>query len=152
MAETASELKIDSAATTGGEAAPRYQVHWFRSTIFQIFVVGAVFFCAPGMFSLSVDRRSSDSNSCLTGMYNALSSLGAGGLATPWYANATAAASFAVLRAINTVKFHALTGVPVHGFHVHHWRHRCEQDRRQRIAAGESYACISWWTSDEWHV
>ncbi|KAJ7246011.1 hypothetical protein C8J57DRAFT_1347723 [Mycena rebaudengoi] len=78
MAETASELKIDSAATTGGEAAPRYQVHWFRSTIFQIFVVGAVFFCAPG-----ID--------------NALSSLGAGGLATPWYANATAAASFAFM-------------------------------------------------------
>lgn len=28
------------------------------------------------------------------GMYNALSSLGAGGLATPWYANATAAAGY----------------------------------------------------------
>lgn len=27
-------------------------------------------------------------------MYNALSSLGAGGLATPWYANATAAAGY----------------------------------------------------------
>ncbi|KAF9030690.1 hypothetical protein BDZ89DRAFT_1064472 [Hymenopellis radicata] len=49
------------------------QVHWFRSTIFQIIVVGGVFFC---------------------GMYNALSSLGAGGLATPWYANATAAAGY----------------------------------------------------------
>ncbi|KAK7467437.1 hypothetical protein VKT23_004491 [Stygiomarasmius scandens] len=30
-------------------------------------------------------------------MYNALSSLGAGGLATPWYANATAAAGFAFM-------------------------------------------------------
>lgn len=27
-------------------------------------------------------------------MYNALNSLGAGGLATPWYANATAAAGY----------------------------------------------------------
>ncbi|KIY73174.1 MFS general substrate transporter [Cylindrobasidium torrendii FP15055 ss-10] len=48
---------------------------WFRSTTFQIIVVGGVFFCAPGM-------------------YNALSSLGAGGLATPWYANATSAAGY----------------------------------------------------------
>ncbi|KAF8891201.1 major facilitator superfamily domain-containing protein [Infundibulicybe gibba] len=54
---------------------PRYKVHWYRGTIFQILVVGGVFFCAPGM-------------------YNALSSLGAGGLATPWYANATAAAGY----------------------------------------------------------
>lgn len=52
-----------------------YKVYWFRSTIFQILVVGGVFFCAPGM-------------------YNALTSLGAGGLATPWYANATAAAGY----------------------------------------------------------
>ncbi|KAF9454582.1 hypothetical protein P691DRAFT_806747 [Macrolepiota fuliginosa MF-IS2] len=51
------------------------KVHWFRGTIFQVLVVGGVFFCAPGM-------------------YNALSSLGAGGLATPWYANATAAAGY----------------------------------------------------------
>ncbi|KAE9382381.1 hypothetical protein BT96DRAFT_1010745, partial [Gymnopus androsaceus JB14] len=28
------------------------------------------------------------------GMYNALTSLGAGGLATPWYANATSAAGY----------------------------------------------------------
>ncbi|KIK69720.1 hypothetical protein GYMLUDRAFT_34120 [Collybiopsis luxurians FD-317 M1] len=52
-----------------------YPVHWFRSTIFQILVVGGVFFCPPGM-------------------YNALTSLGAGGLATPWYANATSAAGY----------------------------------------------------------
>lgn len=45
-------------------------VSWFR-----ILIVGGVFFCAPGM-------------------YNALNSLGAGGLATPWYANATAAAGY----------------------------------------------------------
>ncbi|PFH54268.1 hypothetical protein AMATHDRAFT_135592 [Amanita thiersii Skay4041] len=51
------------------------RVHWFRSTIFQVLVVGGVFFCAPGM-------------------YNALTSLGAGGLASPWYANATAAAGY----------------------------------------------------------
>ncbi|KAG7086164.1 hypothetical protein E1B28_002126 [Marasmius oreades] len=57
------------------EVATPYKVHWFRSTIFQVIVVGMVFFCAPGM-------------------YNALSSLGAGGLATPWYANATAAAGY----------------------------------------------------------
>ncbi|ESK94197.1 duf895 domain membrane protein [Moniliophthora roreri MCA 2997] len=56
------------------EVAP-YKVHWFRSTIFQVIVVGGVFFCAPGM-------------------YNALANLGAGGLATPWYANATAAAGY----------------------------------------------------------
>ncbi|KAF7311401.1 MFS general substrate transporter [Mycena kentingensis (nom. inval.)] len=62
----APELKSD---------AQTYKVHWYRSTIFQIIVVGGVFFCAPGM-------------------YNALSSLGAGGLATPWYANATAAAGY----------------------------------------------------------
>ncbi|KAG7448104.1 MFS general substrate transporter [Guyanagaster necrorhizus] len=53
------------------------KVHWFRSTIFQILVVGGVFFCVTWQ-----------------GMYNALSSLGAGGLATPWYANATAAAGY----------------------------------------------------------
>ncbi|KAL0581104.1 hypothetical protein V5O48_000893 [Marasmius crinis-equi] len=52
-----------------------YKVHWFRSTTFQVVVVGMVFFCAPGM-------------------YNALANLGAGGLATPWYANATAAAGY----------------------------------------------------------
>ncbi|KAL4264837.1 unc-93 family protein [Pleurotus pulmonarius] len=51
------------------------KIHWFRSTTFQVLVVGGVFFCAPGM-------------------YNALSALGAGGLATPWYANATAAAGY----------------------------------------------------------
>ncbi|EEB96689.1 hypothetical protein MPER_04133 [Moniliophthora perniciosa FA553] len=56
------------------EVAP-YKVHWFRSTIFQVIVVGGVFFCAPGM-------------------YNALANLGAGGLASPWYANATAAAGY----------------------------------------------------------
>ncbi|KAJ7630488.1 hypothetical protein FB45DRAFT_915686 [Roridomyces roridus] len=56
-------------------ADAQYKVHWFRSTIFQILVIGGVFFCAPGM-------------------YNALSALGAGGLATPWYANATAAAGY----------------------------------------------------------
>ncbi|KAK7034064.1 hypothetical protein VNI00_012495 [Paramarasmius palmivorus] len=58
-----------------------YKVHWFRSTIFQVIVVGGVFFCAPGM-------------------YNALSALvesRAGGLATPWYANATAAAGYAFM-------------------------------------------------------
>ncbi|KAF7322438.1 hypothetical protein HMN09_00021900 [Mycena chlorophos] len=55
-----------------------YKVHWFRSTIFQVFVVSGVFFCAPGM-------------------YNALTALGAGGLATPWYANATAAAGYAFM-------------------------------------------------------
>ncbi|KAJ7286182.1 hypothetical protein C8J57DRAFT_1286982 [Mycena rebaudengoi] len=86
MAETTSDLKMDSAATTGEEAAPRYQVHWFRSTIFQIFIVGAVFFCAPG-------GPNSTSQACT----NALSSLGAGGLATPWYANATNAAGFAFM-------------------------------------------------------
>ncbi|KAJ7940287.1 major facilitator superfamily domain-containing protein [Mycena leptocephala] len=56
------ELKSD-VASSPAEVAPRYRVHWYRSTIFQILVVGGVFFC---------------------GMYNALSSLGAGGLATPW--------------------------------------------------------------------
>ncbi|KAH8826907.1 hypothetical protein DL96DRAFT_1696925 [Flagelloscypha sp. PMI_526] len=55
-----------------------YHVHWFRSTLFQVLVVGGVFFCAPGM-------------------YNALSSLGAGGLATPWWANASAAAGYAAM-------------------------------------------------------
>lgn len=67
------ELKSD--VTAPAEAGPPYNVHWYRSTVFQILVVGGVFFCAPGM-------------------YNALSSLGAGGLATPWYANATAAAGY----------------------------------------------------------
>ncbi|KAJ7074136.1 hypothetical protein C8F01DRAFT_1272495 [Mycena amicta] len=68
MADQVPELKSDV-------PPQEYKVHWFRSTIFQILVVGGVFFCAPGM-------------------YNALSSLGAGGLATPWYANATAAAGY----------------------------------------------------------
>ncbi|KIY50808.1 hypothetical protein FISHEDRAFT_38238 [Fistulina hepatica ATCC 64428] len=56
-----------------------YKVHWFRSTVFQVLVVGGVFFCVR-----------------TSGMYNALSSLGAGGLATPWYANATSAAGYGV--------------------------------------------------------
>ncbi|KAJ7172152.1 major facilitator superfamily domain-containing protein [Mycena filopes] len=74
--EAIPELKNESnAATSEDVAAPRYSVHWYRGTVFQILVVGGVFFCAPGM-------------------YNALSSLGAGGLATPWYANATAAAGY----------------------------------------------------------
>lgn len=64
-----------SVAVTQADARNDMKVYWFRSTIFQIIVVGGVFFCAPGM-------------------YNALSSLGAGGLATPWYANATAAAGY----------------------------------------------------------
>lgn len=51
------------------------KVHWYRSTITQILIIGGVFFCAPGM-------------------YNALSGLGAGGLATPYWANATAAAGY----------------------------------------------------------
>ena len=51
------------------------KVHWYRSTIMQILVISGVFFCAPGM-------------------YNALSNLGAGGLATPYWANATAAAGY----------------------------------------------------------
>ncbi|KAJ3787348.1 major facilitator superfamily domain-containing protein [Lentinula aff. detonsa] len=72
-ATTIPELKND--ATSEQELTYSYPVHWFRGTIFQILVVGGVFFCAPGM-------------------YNALSSLGAGGLATPWYANATAAAGY----------------------------------------------------------
>ncbi|KAJ6502158.1 major facilitator superfamily domain-containing protein [Mycena sanguinolenta] len=72
------ELKNNAAASDSIEAAPRRKVHWFRGTVFQILVVGGVFFCAPGM-------------------YNALSSLGAGGLATPWYANATAAAGYAFM-------------------------------------------------------
>ncbi|KAJ3970046.1 major facilitator superfamily domain-containing protein [Lentinula raphanica] len=68
---TISELKNDAPF----DGQKMYPVHWFRSTIFQILIVGGVFFCAPGM-------------------YNALSALGAGGLATPWYANATAAAGY----------------------------------------------------------
>ncbi|KAJ7217209.1 major facilitator superfamily domain-containing protein [Mycena pura] len=81
MAETISDSTMKSNATTSmssEDTAPQYEVHWFRSTLFQIFVVGAVFFCAPGM-------------------YNALTSLGAGGLATPWYANATTAAGYAFM-------------------------------------------------------
>ncbi|KZV65317.1 MFS general substrate transporter [Peniophora sp. CONT] len=59
-----------------GEQPTMYRkVHWYRSTIMQILVIGGVFFCAPGM-------------------YNALSGLGAGGLATPYWANATAAAGY----------------------------------------------------------
>ncbi|KAJ6597271.1 major facilitator superfamily domain-containing protein [Mycena vulgaris] len=75
MAEIIPELKGNVVTPVDLDAAPRYKVHWYRSTLFQIVVVGGVFFCAPGM-------------------YNALSSLGAGGLATPWYANATAAAGY----------------------------------------------------------
>lgn len=63
------------ASSTGAADVPVVKPHWYRSTLFQIWVVGGVFFCAPGM-------------------YNALSALGAGGLATPWYANATAAAGY----------------------------------------------------------
>ena len=58
-----------------GDLPLNRKVHWYRSTITQILVIGGVFFCAPGM-------------------YNALSGLGAGGLATPYWANATAAAGY----------------------------------------------------------
>ncbi|KAJ7481250.1 major facilitator superfamily domain-containing protein [Mycena galericulata] len=61
------KLPEKSDVATSGEAAVRYKVHWYRSTVFQILVVGGVFFCVA---------------------------LGAGGLATPWYANATAAAGY----------------------------------------------------------
>uniref|UniRef100_D8PVA7 Major facilitator superfamily (MFS) profile domain-containing protein n=1 Tax=Schizophyllum commune (strain H4-8 / FGSC 9210) TaxID=578458 RepID=D8PVA7_SCHCM len=64
--------KDATAESEGSQDGQYYKVHWFRSTIFQVIVV---FFCAPGM-------------------YNALSNLGAGGLATPWYANATSAAGY----------------------------------------------------------
>lgn len=60
---------------TEGEEEVVIKPHWYRSTLTQILIVGGVFFCSPGM-------------------YNALNSLGAGGLATPWYANATAAAGY----------------------------------------------------------
>ncbi|KAF7295582.1 MFS general substrate transporter [Mycena indigotica] len=73
MADQILELRND-----GLGPSERRKVHWFRGTVFQIFVIGGVFFCAPGM-------------------YNALTSLGAGGLATPWYANATAAAGYAFM-------------------------------------------------------
>ncbi|KAK1236418.1 hypothetical protein PQX77_000358 [Marasmius sp. AFHP31] len=73
MTDTVSVPQLTSADMK--EVQAPYKVHWFRSTIFQVLVVGAVFFCAPGM-------------------YNALANLGAGGLATPWYANATAAAGY----------------------------------------------------------
>ncbi|KAK0196770.1 MFS general substrate transporter [Armillaria mellea] len=72
MAETTKNF-AGSVSVTQEDAYNDRKVYWFRSTVFQILVVGGVFFC---------------------GMYNALSSLGAGGLATPWYANATAAAGY----------------------------------------------------------
>ncbi|SJL00765.1 uncharacterized protein ARMOST_04079 [Armillaria ostoyae] len=75
MAETTKNFAGSVSVIQEDAARNDMKVHWFRSTIFQIIVVGGVFFCAPGM-------------------YNALSSLGAGGLATPWYANATAAAGY----------------------------------------------------------
>ncbi|KAH8920221.1 MFS general substrate transporter [Atractiella rhizophila] len=84
-----SDEKVSPTNTQVGEAgeidslpihAPPSRVPFFRSTIFQIIVVGGVFFCAPGM-------------------YNALSSLGAGGLASPWYVNATNAAGYAFMAA-----------------------------------------------------
>ncbi|TRM59342.1 major facilitator superfamily domain-containing protein [Schizophyllum amplum] len=78
MADTTAVPALPKDATAESESSQDgqyYKVHWFRSTIFQVIVVGMVFFCAPGM-------------------YNALSGLGAGGLATPWYANATAAAGY----------------------------------------------------------
>ncbi|KAF7363783.1 MFS general substrate transporter [Mycena sanguinolenta] len=102
------ELKNPVATSDSVEVAPRHKVHWFRGTIFQILVIGGVFFCAPGM-------------------YNALSALGAGGLATPWYANATAAAGYAFMACmcitggiivskigVNTSLFIASTGDIMH--------------------------------------
>lgn len=70
-------LSSAAVAPSGKEEYPPLtrKVHWYRSTITQILVIGGVFFCAPGM-------------------YNALSGLGAGGLATPYWANATAAAGY----------------------------------------------------------
>lgn len=59
-----------------------YKVHWFRSTIFQVIVVGGVFFCAPGM-------------------YVALNALGAGGLASPWYVNAATAAGYVTMAVLS---------------------------------------------------
>jgi hypothetical protein len=34
-----------------GDESKRYNVHWFRGTVFQVLVVGGVFFCAPGMYN-----------------------------------------------------------------------------------------------------
>lgn len=44
------ELKVDANTTTAAEISDvdmpqRYKVHWYRGTIFQILVVGGVFFC-----------------------------------------------------------------------------------------------------------
>lgn len=50
------ELKND--VTNSGEAV-RYKVHWYRSTIFQILVVGGVFFCVcctPLVSKLAVEK------------------------------------------------------------------------------------------------
>ncbi|KAK4703644.1 hypothetical protein P7C70_g2577, partial [Phenoliferia sp. Uapishka_3] len=70
--ETAvASLDSDSDASTGVWE----RVHWFRGVQWQIWIIGCVFLCAPGM-------------------YNALSNLGAGGLATPYWNNASAAAGY----------------------------------------------------------
>ncbi|KAJ7723981.1 hypothetical protein DFH07DRAFT_783429 [Mycena maculata] len=65
------ELKNDVATT--GDGPVRHKVHWYRNTIFQIFVVGGG---SDVLGSVGINGL---------GTYNALSSLGAGGLATPWY-------------------------------------------------------------------
>ncbi|KAL8278333.1 hypothetical protein RQP46_009225 [Phenoliferia psychrophenolica] len=67
---------ITSLVEVGGDPVPaRHPVYWYRGVMMQIIVVGCVFMCAPGM-------------------YNALANLGAGGLATPYWNNATAAAGY----------------------------------------------------------
>lgn len=66
-------------------------------------------------------------------MYNALSSLGAGGLATPWYANATTAAGFGEIHTVY-LQARSLTRSSFHGFPKRYRWCTCQQDWCQDIS------------------
>jgi len=89
------DLKVGTLSLMSSEKSPAQmapsRVHWFRSTIFQVIVVGGVFFCVC-IFIPSGPGPTISSQA--PGMYNALNALGAGGLATPFFFNAAAAAGY----------------------------------------------------------
>lgn len=67
-------------------------------------------------------------------MYNALTSLGAGGLATPWYANATSAAGYG--ESINNHQPSHQSVGSLHGSLLYHWWYNRWQDWRTDRSLG----------------
>lgn len=77
MAATLEKVPTTTPAT-GGDDAPRAKRIWYRTTLFNAFVIGAVGFLAPGL-------------------WNAMNALGAGGGQEPFLVNAANALVFALM-------------------------------------------------------